>query len=324
MRKHLFLSASLLVLAFHLNAQNYLGQFYTVQDPRNPNKPEMKIRYRLDSIVGDARTGLLTIYQSIGGNSAVWYDGKFCLGHYVEYYIKTTNNTESNDKSLYIQFPKDGYRALMLREIAQSNRSASSVTKIEISFGEDVKSLTYNNAPIIWHTHATDKACRPAEYYLNDQQNENMTGGTAVTPYTGGMTKQLSEYSSSNFGGYRDDRDVVINRTINLELKGVVGNIQTGMICPIFSIMTTHDDDYYPNILNINLYDEDGNRRFIEGKPYYSPENFWTEVGDLTTRITPGSATLQKMIVLVGNSSYSTTERVFTFKDVPIQWIEVK
>ncbi len=306
-----------------MNAQNVIGRFYTVQDPRNPQNPDMKIRYRLDSIVGDARTGYLTLYQSIGGNSTDWNYDKHYLGHFVRYYIKSPGNSEIDDKSFYVQYPKEGYRTLMLREVGKTVNNALQVDKIEISFGEDIKSLSYRSVPIIWREHATAKAVRPAEYYLNGRK-ENMTGGTEVNPYAGRMVKMLSDDVMPTYDPSSRQKDIDINRTINLELKGVVGNSATGLICPIFSIMTTHDDDDLPNILRVTLYDEDGNKRVMDGKAYLSPQGVWTEAGDLTTTIDPNSATLQKMTVIVGNSWQSSSMRVFEFKDVPIQWIEVK
>ena len=316
------------------NIQNVLGQFYnvSVHDSRYTGDiGNVKVRYRLDSIVGDARTGYLTIYQSIGGISTNWYNVDL-LGHYVNYGIKTLGSGEIDRTSLYAQFPRDGYRNMVLREIVKCNRGDKHVEKIEIGFLDDIISLSYKNVPIIWRTHTTPPACRPAEYYLTMKHNENMVGGTAVVPYGGGMEKnRWSRYGElGHCNGDSYCREVVLNRTINLELKGVVGNASTGEICPIFALMTTHDENWLVEISSVDLYDEEGNyshigEKYYTEKSYFLPDGFWTEVADLTTTVAPGSATLQKMTVLVSMKyDGDGPARIFEFRDVPIQWIDVK
>lgn len=312
--------------AIELNAQNSIGQFYSVQDPKNPKDPAMKIRYRLDSIVGDVQTGLLTIYQSIGGNAEkMIYIGS--LGHEVGYTIKNASGA-SQSGIFYADYPSVSYRNLFFREIFSYPTTESNVATLIVSFDKKKNSLIYNSVPIKWRKPDAPEAGRPAEYYIF-RDNRFFHNGSKVTPYEGTRTKKLSDQSSSLSDGYDGSVDIAFNRKFDFVLKGLVGEKNSGIIVPIFGMKNYNDADYYPHIIKIVIYDEEGLQHIIEKDSftetytYFCPASIWTEINDLSTTVSPSNGSLQKMTVLVSYNSSFTTERVYEFRDIPIQWLTI-
>lgn len=304
MKKLIIIVANLL-LAGSLFAQGQIGQWQTIDD--NAPRDRRTASFRLDSIVGDPNTGCLTLYSAITASG-------LCE-------IKLSTDAPCvGDQTLqyWLRDMSDIWRQLYLHEIFTIKGTPSTINKLDVRLF-DYKTIHYTNVPIIWRKPECRHANRPAEFYLN-RDDLTILKGTEVNPYCGKYNKTPVDLPSATFLQEKD-----LTNTFDLQLVGLIGNKSNGAVRPILSIRNKSDDRNFFYVTSIEIVDEEGTRKNIEsfnGDICYGPHDLWIEFYELSTILSTEVRELQKITINIATNQYDSDRVSFTFRDVPIQWID--
>jgi len=160
-------------------------------------------------------------------------------------------------------------------------------------------SNTVTNVPIEWKTPEERVAIYPAEHYL--VLGRNVYEGTHVTPFTGRMEITPTKYyDSEKYYTYSDGN--------YLYLSGVVGNRATGEVRLIIKMKGDWTG-------TVQMFDDNGDAYSDEMEKMFGVSNtgVLVETFSKILKMSPEVKSFQKIKI-----------KNRTFKDVPIQWVDVK
>lgn len=153
--------------------------------------------------------------------------------------------------------------------------------------------------PIEWKAQEVKYSLYPAEHYL--VENRNVYKGTEVLPFTGRMVIEPTQY-------YGENRYYTYSKGGELYLCGIVGDRATGNVRIIVNVKGQWDGD-------CQMFDSDGNAISGSMEKFFGATS-WNKPTEIYSKILKINVSVDSFQKITINNC--------TFKNVPIQWIDVK